>query len=1614
MAAEPLATIRTWVEDLAQQLAAEVAGQSEGACTRVDGLSQAHSWTAVRWLRASLPERTLTAAILAADGDAAAHLSVAQAVERRNEKRGRLLLFVPAGLHLPAASSLNNAFAAVDVAERLDHLVRARAAYVGGDLGVAVQKLLTRRSRWDKLAWPVERHLDFVDAVLVEPSWSTVGRNLWRLGLVPDNGGPSLMERRDQNREAVALLGHPARPQLSVRERVASLQLEGATQAALVRFLAAERVTSQFEWLEKLASQSDLTFDQWQFQSRATANLAELVLEPFVDSHGAVQKYCQLKQREPGAQLIGYVGAKSKVVVKWNTKPTTPAGVDGWRVELVAADDDDGDVLLPSKIVKKAAVRQAPLSLNISLDQPLQVQAQITALNASGLPIEGSDNVARSEDFFLSPTEGEAVALQSSARPTVATLPLAGLTVALQAKKGSEEPGRVIPMAPVEGPQWYFPFQFGSTVMRIAHNPTLLKVEEHQLTSPRATGPWSIRVDATRRLDFADMVHPTEALGSEDLAPEWRRFLRGRELFFRMVADHCAGHPSVSLCPWSPELAHAAERYASDFAKLLRAAASYPEDLAALLQVDTVHVTMVGRDDHLTLVLPTHPLRAAWYGQYADKLGEWEQAVRDTGRKDISLGSVERILPINTPAFCMGADAGVHVFLDNLSVMWGIYVPPDCSDPAGVKATLERALGFPEAENTASPTSSEGQRLAGVMREFLSTYPWLPGWRIRAVHPGRGELLAAAAKQAGFPSDANGEPSWDLPRLDIRVQNSDAPELSSLVALQNTLEAEGLTAGSDWLRPTLTFGGDGGGEAHLAVLHDVQQPEFITMAPDSEEPEPMAGLDGLLCRLWEEPVPDDGSGTMRWRYRPAVEGGTSNLVDLHQAWGEALAQARRAPAGHLVALELKLGLDEVRRMDALHATTQWVVAVDRYAAIDLYDRPTDSSLGGLADRYLVDYAPDFVEGYGHRVVVTTSWVEELLVKLARAKRTLGLDNAEEPIFLLRALKGLSGRLVLSVRNDRASAERAVLLAAMWRSQSEQKWAKGRIAIPLAVHPQLLEPLGGPNGVDAGEVCDLLLVGLNRDRFEATFVSVGSSGLGPDSAVEDIDDAMQALWRRSEASRTRFQQLFFADQPRGDQELQRNHLAAVLRFYLGRAVRYGMLRPDEIKRYRMAIEKLEQASVAFEGRLHACVWADTEASEGERGGADPAGYAILAARRPRLAGPMVEPVSGPRAATGGLDGGSANSDGRPSIVRDELSEPRPGEPLPPTARTADGIHLPIGTTGVASKAFGWQPSVKGSPHLLILGLPGQGKSVLLRTLLAGLNAAGVPSLTIDFAGDLSSGAGANVKVLDGSRGLDFSPLEDAGGKVEPTCYRLAEIMAVTSGLGDIQKNLVYDALVQEYGAAGRSGRAPTLAGLNKQVGALATGGQASNKDVNKILYRLRPISGLGLFNETAPQDSSPLAFKEPPRASCFLDLHAVDLDDMKTAAVAFLLRRLYKAAPQWGQSEVIRLAVAVDEAHRIAKDPTLPLILKELRKYGVMVIVASQNLGDFNPSVLINVGATAVFRLNFPESKSAAQRLDAKNANELAGQIERLGVGEMMALTADMKRPAVAKVHPATN
>jgi DNA helicase HerA-like ATPase len=106
---------------------------------------------------------------------------------------------------------------------------------------------------------------------------------------------------------------------------------------------------------------------------------------------------------------------------------------------------------------------------------------------------------------------------------------------------------------------------------------------------------------------------------------------------------------------------------------------------------------------------------------------------------------------------------------------------------------------------------------------------------------------------------------------------------------------------------------------------------------------------------------------------------------------------------------------------------------------------------------------------------------------------------------------------------------------------------------------------------------------------------------------------------------------------------------------------------------------------------------------------------------------------------------------------------------------------------------------------------------------------------------------------------------------------------------------------------------------------------------------------------------------------------------------------------WDQDGAMKLAVVLDEAHRMARDVTLPKIMKEGRKYGVSVVVASQSADDFHADVLGNAGTKIVFRTNFPASKAVAGFLRGRSGLDLSQEIEKLDVGVAFVSTPEVAR-----------
>lgn len=232
--------------------------------------------------------------------------------------------------------------------------------------------------------------------------------------------------------------------------------------------------------------------------------------------------------------------------------------------------------------------------------------------------------------------------------------------------------------------------------------------------------------------------------------------------------------------------------------------------------------------------------------------------------------------------------------------------------------------------------------------------------------------------------------------------------------------------------------------------------------------------------------------------------------------------------------------------------------------------------------------------------------------------------------------------------------------------------------------------------------------------------------------------------------------------------------------------------------------------------------------------------------------------------------------------------------------------------------------------------------------------------------------------------------------------IADVVAHVFGLGDIQRDRFYTTLRDLYlghgfGQKPPEGDSPEPVRVDDIKKALRKAEKDGN--VANLIARTRALFDFDLFSAGYEKDG----LDDLLRQGVAIGLNNLGGEELAMALSAFLLRKLYFAFKTWGESDRIRLVVVLDEAHRLAKDITLPKIMKEARKFGVAVIVASQGLADFHPDVVRNAGTRMSFRINHPDSKKVAGFFQSGPNDNLIEVLERLSTGKAIVQTPEMPR-----------
>jgi DNA helicase HerA-like ATPase len=100
-----------------------------------------------------------------------------------------------------------------------------------------------------------------------------------------------------------------------------------------------------------------------------------------------------------------------------------------------------------------------------------------------------------------------------------------------------------------------------------------------------------------------------------------------------------------------------------------------------------------------------------------------------------------------------------------------------------------------------------------------------------------------------------------------------------------------------------------------------------------------------------------------------------------------------------------------------------------------------------------------------------------------------------------------------------------------------------------------------------------------------------------------------------------------------------------------------------------------------------------------------------------------------------------------------------------------------------------------------------------------------------------------------------------------------------------------------------------------------------------------------------------------------------------AVSRFVLQKIYAIMLSKGPSSQLCVFAVVDEAHKLTYDETLTELIREARKYGVGILLASQSVKDFDRIVFDMVGTKIVLQLEGEDAKIMAENLGLIDKNE---------------------------------
>ncbi len=1596
------------------------------------------------------------------------------AVELRESKTDATLLLVDTDCAGAGMDGIYSAAREVSEAALFKQAHRLAAGEITRRLSKAKRQYAeqaVKRARRHGGIHAVSRWAEFDFLCRVADGDKTPGAYLHLLGLWPvlDSDDANASDNLNTSTSFVNRLLGTAGASLAPAARIDAVRLDPNSEREpgdLERFLHAVDTKPVLTALGELAERKHLWVGALRPEQPAV-EIRGIELTTWRNRNGKIAKWSGLieegEPEDPPSLILRHEqtprGRDATLEVRWKTDPTELAkNAAEYRIMVLTDMDEELAVQEVSHSARKGGERCRFSSDDFSsLDEETLISAKVI------IEVVGNSGIERdeSEEFrirFGEPVSPDIVGVGATVRTfsdglaelrsrEIVSSIVSSPSVAVESK------GFVTLRTPVE--------QRRRKSFRVYRPPLIAEAEQQWIDGQGAIGRWTVKVRGTGQRAGTAIFEPFE--GRNDHI--WQRAKSAS----RRLAERFNDGGGVAQVYDDKDGAFSVVR------EYLRAwAALLEQGDPSLALASTVEIqSLSGRTIGL-IVLPAHPLRVAWHVAYdslvLDTAFEQEQRAKDILREFASLDGAM------FPAFLPNPNGNAFVFADTLGFHAVGMVPDSDNEPKAAVALLARALGDGEAADTAPTVGSQSAKVLGdEIAKYLECHKaedavGNPAYASRLLHihalrAGDGFTVARAlggvykryyendeaGYEEGVEEPLDTAPVFSLDLYPSRDQRGVAGRFiaearerrrsgAGVLALEDRwmLESRSLPGGvnmprlrwarKDKLNPNTA--------AHVAIAFDTFESSVEAMDDDEEQSSRPYHAFGLLSfferryasrpvPVWTSTVPPGGKGEKH----PSSRIHTEALLRIQNAVQSSVARHIGAGEG-LPVLKTEVFPEKADSLATLHRLCDWVVTLDRNAGIEYFDSPADNR--DIYDAYVIDCVPEREDIGCLQLITSTANLDEVRTLLDHALDRMGLSrsrrNAE---FLLGHLKALSGRLAIRLTGHRPATSELIALAVSHANcrhadANDDCWLalEYGFVVPVDDVRDLIPPIAGSSGEDGNaNRPDIIYVTTKpRKGLVFRFVEVKYRRHLRTARAPEL---LEQIRRQTKDFRSRWERGYDHEMCSGFRAIRRAKLARVLRFYADKARRHNL--PEN--RHTELISEIER--MIERGGDYAFAPADT----GDRGWVfcpEYMGYRPLKispddwSTEVFLFGPGLLPDTDggyeqppPKPEHRSIQAASGKrrnrTQGTSTSRRDNDKIPNVDTHDPMLGVKSMQPFVRFGIDTLTNTEVKWTVSVKGNPHLLIAGLPGMGKTTCLVNMCKQLVESNIRPIVFSYHQDIDENLEKSlgkVHFVDFD-GLAFNPLQVIDRESRTAHLDVAGAMrdifaAIYPELGDIQASHIRIAIKDSFEEVGWGTDAGVQEPVFRRFVEILRDKPKPNRGLRTLLERLEELDDYGFFDTDANSQGSLWSIEGPS----VVRIHTTQNEMLQRAFAFLVFYSLYKDMFRRGIHDRITHALVIDEAHRAARLKLIPTMAKECRKYGISLVLASQEARDFDVSVFSAIANYLILRSTDADAKFLVRNVStSRQERALIDKIKEIRRFRALYFSEGSRRPSQVALSP---